>query len=523
MQPQSVHANNRRLIKNTLILYLRMLVAMGIGLMTPRVLLRNLGEIDFGLVSVIGSAISLCIFFSGALSTAATRFLTFEMGDRKSSDRIRNVFSLILEIHAGMVLLMILIGETLGAWYFHHKLQIPADRIDAGFAFLHATIAITAFNILIIPYNALLIAHENMKAFSIISIAETCFHFLAAYLLCVAPGDRLQSYGFLYAAFTGLIFLSYVVVCRRKYSESRFRFHFNRKDFKEIFLFSSWNALGNTAWASSEVLVSLLLNAFFGPLVNAAKGIANQIFSYFGRFTQSFLTATRPQIVKYWASQEHDQFERIILATCKYGYFLLLLCTIPAVLEMPLLLRLWLGKYPDYTVGFADLTLFCGLVNYFSFPIVYGMQATGKIAFFELFGSGIRFIVFPLAWFFLWKGFSPLSAMYVNLAVTILCVAVRLVIMARATKLSLTKILWDVFAPLLIVTALSFLGVFLFISPFHPTPLRILWTIFISTILTTFLFSAIAMTREERTSVRNKLTSFSRRMFDKIHFIQPNS
>ena len=497
----SVSSNNRRLLKNTLLLYGRMFLTMGIGLMTPRLLLRNLGAVDYGLVNVIGSVISMCIFFSGALGTASSRFLNFEMekGDPK---RLHEIFSQIVELHFGMALLTILLGESFGLWYFYHKLNIPAESVANGLSFLHMSNIITALNILIVPYTALLIAHENMKVFSLFSIIEACLHFFAAFLLRYISADRLGNYGHLYATFNALLLFLYCCHALKNYPESRIRPIFSRRDFKDLLSFSTWNALGTAAWASSEIFISLLLNAFFGPIVNAARGIAMQIFAYTGKFTQNFLTASRPQIVKYWATGKKQEFEDIICMTSRLGYLLLLICTVPLILEMPKILRLWLTNYPDYSVSFARLTLICGLINFFSFPIVYGVQATGRIALFESLGSGIKFLTFPIAWLLLRLGMHPDSVLIVNCAVTLMSVTTRLAIMVKLTGISAFKLVREVYVPLLLITVFVFAVASPITSLLPSSLIRVLAVVILSSLAISITGFFLVLKKQERVWIK---------------------
>ncbi|MCQ2379543.1 MAG: hypothetical protein MJ025_01275 [Victivallaceae bacterium] len=401
---------------------------MGIGLATPRILLRNLGVSDFGACDVITAVVSSCAFFAGTFGIATSRFLNCAMG-RNNPNELRNVFSMLVEIHAVLAICAVAIGECVGMWYFRSWIVIPQQSVSSGTLLMHAMIVNAAVQLVVVPFNALIVSHENMFVFSLFAIAESVFHFAAAICAGLAVDGRLGAYGLAYSAFSILLLVGYVVYDLMRYPESRFRFVFRGMQWKTVFGFISCNAIGNTAWMSSSWLTNIMLNYFFGPAVNAATGIANQVCYYVGKFTQNFLTASRPQIVKYHETGPMSEFESAVGMSMRIGFMLFLLCAVPVVWEADFLLRIWLGTYVDCAVGFVRVALICGLFDSLGYPVDYGMQAHGRIFKYECLGSGVRFLTLPVVWVLLMRGCSPVAALSGSCLVSLLCLASRFLIM----------------------------------------------------------------------------------------------
>ena len=432
-------------------LYFRMMVTMGISFYTTRVVLNALGVVDYGLVNVIGSAVSMFSFLSSSLSTAASRFFNYQLGKGNALE-LQRTFSMILLLYGGLFVLLLLLSETVGLWIVRTKLVIPPERMEAAVWFYHASVATLLIGLWSVPYKAMVISHENMRVYAWASVFEAVSKLAIVYCVTLGSFDRLILYGILLGFVTLLHLLLYMAVCRIKYPETRYLAYFNKAKFKLVLVFSGWNMFGTAAWASSDIFLNLLLNNFFGPVVNAARGVAMQVAGGTSAFTQNFLTAVRPQIVKYWASHEHGQFALLFRRASKTGFFLLFALSLPVLLETEFILRLWLGEVPAHTVRFTQLILVTGLINSFSFPLVYGAQATGRIALFESVGSGVRFLILPAAWFALRMGGGPDMALWVGLAGTAVCVCARLVIFSRLTHYPVADFVVRILAPCVLVT-----------------------------------------------------------------------
>ncbi len=443
-------ANNRLIARNTLMLYFRMMVTMVISFYTTRVVLHALGVVDYGLVNVIGSAVSMFSFLKMSLSTAASRFFNFQLG-RNDSQELQRTFSMVLLLYGGLFLLLLLLSETVGIWIVRNKLVIPAERMEAATWFFHASVVTLLIGLWSVPYQAMVISHENMRLYAAASIFEAVAKLGIVFCITLGQYDRLKLYGVLLCCVTLLHLLLYKTACRIKYPETKYVAYYDNTKFKELLSFSGWNMFGAVAWMCSDIYLSLLLNAFFGPVVNAARGVALQISGGTSAFTQNFLAAVRPQIVKYWASNEKTQFAVLIRRATKTGFFLLLVLSVPVLIETEFILRIWLRQVPDHAVSFTRLIVATGLINAFSFPIVYGAQATGRIALFEGVGSGMRILILPAAWIALRMGGPPEIALLAGLAGTALCVSSRLLVFSRLTGYPLSDYAVGIVVPCALV------------------------------------------------------------------------
>lgn len=308
---------------------------------------------------------------------------------------------------------------------------------------------------LTVPYSALVISHENMSAYAWMSIFQAVAKLGVVFLLIKSSYDKLLFYGFLLCLVTFIHLSMYVVLCYAKYPESHYRFYFERRRFRELMQFSGWNMFGTVAWTSSEVVVNILLNNYFGVAVNAARGVAAQMSSGLGAFTQNFLTAARPQITKYWAVEEYQHFYVLINRCAKTGFYLLFFVSLPILIETEFVLALWLKNVPENAVLFTQLVVINTLITAFSFPVVYAAQATGRLALFEVVGSGVRFLVCPLSWVALRWGYPPQITMQIAIVITIICLGLRLLILRRIAGISLLQFASGVILPAALVGVIS--------------------------------------------------------------------
>ena len=316
-------SSNKRLLLNTVILYVRMFAVMAMAFCTTRIVLNVLGNIDYGLVNAIAGVVSMFSFISVSLSTACSRYFSFELG-RKDYVKLNQMFSLILFLYVCVAGVLCLMSETVGLWYLEHKLVFPPDRANAVFWFFQCTVGTIIVGWLAVPYNSLAVAYENMTLFSWLSIFDAAIKLIVAFLIrFTANYDALVGYGVL--LFAGAVIHSsanYLIV-RIKYPSSRFRWYFDKMVFKNVCTFSGWNFFGVFIWMTSDTFISLLLNSFFGPIVNAARAIAIQVMSGVSSFAVNFLTAARPQIVKCWASDAKMEAWVLFKRVSKVGYFLM--------------------------------------------------------------------------------------------------------------------------------------------------------------------------------------------------------
>lgn len=449
-------ANNKRIAKNTLLLYVRMLFLMAVSLYTSRVVLQALGVEDFGIYNVVGGIVAMFGFLNAAMSSSTQRYLTFELG-RGDVVRLHKVFCTSIIIHALISLLVIVLAETAGLWFFYHKMVIPADRLGAAMWVYQFSVLSSIVMIMSVPYNSAIIAHERMSAFAYISILEVLLKLSIVFLLQVVSLDRLAFYAVLIFMVQLGIRLIYGLYCGRHFEETKFRWIWDKPLFREMLSFAGWNLWGNCAAVAFTQGVNLLLNMFFGPVVNAARGIAVQVQAAVQQFSSNFQTAVNPQITKSYAMQDYDYMHSLIFRSSKFTFFLLLLLSLPVMLETDLLLKVWLEKVPEHTVVFLRLMLCITMVDGVAGPLMVSASATGKVRLYQGVVGGVLLCILPASYLVLKLGGNPASVFIVHLGICLLAFVIRLFIIRPMIRLSLRAYYRQVVVPCLLVAAISVL------------------------------------------------------------------
>ena len=419
-------AKNKRIAKNTVLLYARMILIMGVTLYTSRVVLRALGDVDYGLFNVVGGVIVVLGFLTGSLSGASSRFITYALG-KNDMEEVKKTFSTICCIHLLFAAGIVVLGETAGLWFVYHKMVIPAERMTAALWVYHCSVATSAAAIVSVPYNALIIARERMSAFAYVSLAEALLKLLAAWTLLYTGYDKLVIYAVLYLGIQLLVRLLYGGYCSRHFAESRAPLRWDGKTVKEIIVYAGWTVNGQMAVVGYTQGINILLNLFFGPVVNAARAIAVQVQTATMMFVQNFQTAIRPQIIKSCSAGDFAYMHTLVIASSKYGFFLMLLLIFPLVLCIEPVLRLWLGQVPAHTVEFAKIVLYIGLLEPFSLSLISAIHATGDIKKFQLFEATSLLTIVPISYLLLKTGHaSPETVMWVYFFVALFTQAIRI-------------------------------------------------------------------------------------------------
>lgn len=407
-------ANNKRLAKNTMMLYIRMLFTLGVSLYTSRVILSVLGVSDYGIYNVVGGVVAMLAFMNNALSGATSRFLTYELG-RKDQTKLNQTFSTAFSIHILLAILMLLILETAGFWFVSNKLTIPDGRMDAAIFVYHFSVLACLVQIIQLPFNASIISHERMDAFAYISIFDVVMKLVIVYLLQVGDSDKLQLYGVLVFAVSILTSLLYMGYARRKFEECRIKFSINREIVSPILSFSGWDLYGNLSVVFRGQGLNILQNMFFGPVVNAATGISNQILTAIMGFAENFLVAVKPQIIKYYAAKEMKKFINLMISSSKYCTLLLFLISFPILIEAKFILSIWLVEVPDYAVIFCQLAIINNWISILFRPIVFGIHATGNAKRISIINGTIYLSVLPISYILLKIGGSPIVPFVLNI------------------------------------------------------------------------------------------------------------
>ena len=465
----SVSANNKRIAKNTIMLYCRMAVTMGISIFSTRVLLQALGVSDYGLVNVIGGAVTMFGFISGTMNTATSRYITFELG-KNNFTRLKQVFNLSQLIFIGLIFILFLLSETVGLWFFQTHLVLPPERTDAAFWFFQFAVASFLLGIANTPYAALVIAHENMKAFEWVSIFEAFARLGIIYVLYLSSFDHLIFYGALLTLVSLVHFAIYFTICRVSYRESRFAYYFEKSLFKSLLSFGGWNLWGAISGLFTNVFVNVLLNNYFGSIANAARGIASQVASAATSFTANFLTAVNPQITKYYAADKREQSYLLTMRASRFGFFLMYFIALPAWILCPFILNLWLESVPAHTVWFVRLILLQLLIDSLSYPLMTIAQASGRIALYQSIVGGMLWLNLPFTWLAFYFGAPPESFGFVAISISIVCLFLRLVLVRRCSGLPFWRFVYRVLVPVTLVAVVAaivpaILNFFLFENP----------------------------------------------------------
>ena len=412
-------SENKRIAKNTGFLYLRMLFVMGVTLYTSRVVLQALGVNDYGLYNVIGGIVVMLGFLNGCASSATSRFLTFALGskaDGKEHYDYREVFSAAFFIHLAIALLIVVLAESIGLWYFNNKLVIPDGRYEAAMWVYQISIINILVSFTQVPYNASIIAHERMNIYAFVGIFEAVSKLAIAYVLTVAPVDKLILYAWIVFGVTLSISLFYRYYCVSRFGCScKIHVVKDKELYRRLLSFSGWDLVGNFGAAARSQGVNLILNLFCGPAVNAARGIAYQVEAALYQFTTNFLQASRPVIIKHYAAGEIDKCLSLLFNTAKFACLLFSCLAIPFIIESDFILQLWLVNPPEYASIFLKIVLANYIIIAINNTIGIGVHATGDVKRLNIFAGSKIFVEIPLVYILLEKGFPPYSAFIVLL------------------------------------------------------------------------------------------------------------
>ena len=445
-------ANNKRIAKNTLMLYVRMLFTMAVSLFTSRVVLQTLGVEDYGVFSVVGGVITMFAFINGGMVSSTQRYLNFEIA-KGNAERLRSVFNTALQIHALIAVVIIILGETIGLWFLLEKLVIPEERMTAAMWVYQCSIIACAVNILSVPYNADIIAHEKMSAFAYISILDVTLKLVIVYLLVVSPIDKLIAYAILTLLVQLLIRYVYTRYCNKHFQESFVEWRFNKPLFKEMLSFAGWSFLGNLAAILYTQGLNMMLNIFFGPVVNAARGIAVQVQSAVHQFVSGFQTALNPQITKNYASGDLEQMHSLMFRSARFSFLLLFFISLPVLMETEFLLTIWLKTVPENAVIFTQLMICISLIFTTANPCAIANQATGKVKVYQMVEGSILLTILPISYMVLKQGYPAYSVFIVHFCVESVAQFARMCMLRKLINLPLRQYFRNIYLP--IVTTVS--------------------------------------------------------------------
>lgn len=509
------NSNNKRIAKNTIMLYIRMILTMLISLYTSRVVLKTLGVEDFGIYNVVGGIIVMFGFLNSAMTNATQRYLSYELG-KGDYKKLNNVFSTSVIIHVCIALIILLLSESVGLWLLKNKLIIPDGRESAAFWMFQFSIMSFMLTVINVPNNAIIISYEKMSFYAYISIIEALLKLGIVYLLTLINFDKLILYGILIFSVGLVVFICYSVYCRINFPEIKLSFALDKPLIKEMSSYAGWNLFSHIACSISSQGINILLNMFFGPAINAARGIAYQVQGAIVGFSANFITAVNPQLIKNYASGNSEYSLKLMSFSSKYAFYLLYLIVLPVIAETQFILELWLENVPEYTSIFIKLILVSALIDSIVGSIETVVQATGKIRQYQ-FGLGVIFLLtLPVSYILLKFGFSAISVFVVGVFSSIIGVLWRLFMLRKIISFSIIEYIRSVCAPIFIVTIVSFaLTVLLkkFIGTLNWGAVCDIIIIFGAIIFVILSCYFLGMTGSERVLVKEKLSQVVNNVF----------
>lgn len=445
--------NTKRIAKNTLMLYVRMLFSMLVSLYTSRVILQALGVEDYGIYNVVGGVVAMFSLISNSLSSSVSRFLTFELG-KGNLEGLKRVFSTSLSIHVALALVIVVFAETLGLWFLNTHMTIPTNRLYAANWVFQASVFTFVINLLSVPFSASIVSHERMSAFAYIGILDVILRLLIVLFIAYSEleFDRLIVYALLLVVVVCIMQTIYWRYCTRNFEECRLKLSFDVSYWKEMSSFAGWNFVGCTAGLLKDQGVNILLNLFIGPVINATRGIASTVNNVLASFAGNFMTALNPQITKSYAAGDYKFMFSLVERGSRFSYYILLLFALPMLFEADFVLTLWLGYYPEHTVNFVRLILIVTMCDILSNTLINLQVATGRIRNYQLAVGGMLLMNFPLSYLCLRMGCSPESTVVVALVVAVLCLFLRLLFLRKMVGLSMRRYLHKVCGNVLCVT-----------------------------------------------------------------------
>lgn len=413
------------LAKNTILLYIRLILTMLIALFTSRVVLNALGVEDYGLYNVVGGVITMLSIVTSGLTTSTQRYLSYELG-RNDESRLRKVFSMCFTTHMILVFLSLGLLETIGLWLVNYSLHIPEGRLVAANIVFQCSVISFVFQVLVVPYTADIISHERMSIYAYIGIFDAVAKLSIAYLISISSIDKLVFYAFLMMIIFVVDFFAYKYICNRDYYETKYQFYYDKSFFKEILFFSSWTMLGQGAMVFCNQGLNILINIFHSVAANAAMGIAQQVNSAISSLTSNFFTAFQPQITKSFSSGDICYVQRLVGLSAKVSFFLILIIALPILLNIHLILELWLGVVPPLTDSFCVVFVLSSVVNSIGTPYWTTVFATGKIKRLQVISTVYYLSCIVVAYFVLKGGCEVVYALLVKLCADILLTILRI-------------------------------------------------------------------------------------------------
>lgn len=482
-----------------------------VGLYTSRIVINALGINDYGIYNIVGGIVGLFGFINSSMTRSTQRFLNFELG-KKDSKSINSVFSNSIIIHFVIALVIFILAETIGLWFVINKLVIPPEQLSAALIVYQCTILSTMLMIIGVPYNSLIIAYEQMNIFAYFSMVDVFLKLCAAYFISSIAADRLGIYALFLLIIQIISFLIYFIYCKRKFSDIKLILKFNPILFKQMFSFTSWTVIGELAYIGFTQGINILLNLFFGPIINASRAISVQVQNAVKQFAGGFQTAMNPQIVKSYSNGDKEYLNRLVFEGSRISFFLVFIFSVPFLLETNLILTLWIKMVPEYCCSFVRLILVISIVDAMITPLIIAASATGVIRNYQIVLGGLLLTIVPISYLFLKLGLLPTAVMYVHLGITIITLFVRLYYAKKLNGLNIKRYFYNVIIKSIVSVTPAFLVIWYFHYYFleHLNVFSRLMMTIIYMIILTIIFIKWGLNLAERNYILSKLYSLKK-------------
>lgn len=498
-------SNKRQIAQNTLMLYFRMLFTMVVSLYSSRILLKELGVIDFGIYNVVGGVVIMFLFLNSSMAASTSRFIAFELG-KGNYEQLNKVFSISVVNHLAIVFVVFILAETVGMWFLYAKLVIPPERISAALWVYQFSIFSSMLSLMQSPFNALIIAHERIGIYAWGNITDSILKLLIVVLLGYIEYDKLKLYGMMVFVAVAIMLLFNIIACRILFSYCKFKFYRDIQAYKTMLAYSGWDLFGNFSTIAQGQGLNMLLNIFFGPAVNAARGVSYQVQGAVNQFGVNLMTAIRPQIIKLYAVGEKKEMINLVFLGARYSFFLLWLFTLPILLQTEYILSLWLKSVPENSVIFIQLILFIGLINSWETPFIIAMHATGKIKIPNIICGTLLIMVLPVSYLFLKLGFAASSVFVVFLCIVFVNLWIEWFLIHRLVGFSLKDAIRQVLAKSVAVMLLSGILPFLLNQmAFYNNFIRFSVVVSVSFLSVLITIYFVGIKKEERDYIKLKI------------------
>ena len=497
--------NKKLIAKNTIVLYLRMLVSMTIGFYTSRVTLEYLGVTDYGIYQTVGGIVGLVAFVNSAISTGISRFITYSLGEGDLA-KSRRLFSTILTTQAIFITILVLIAETAGLWLVRHKLVIPAETMSAAVFAYHLSVFTMALSMLANPFNAMIVAHERMNIYAYLSLMQSFAVLGVAFLLKVTPSGRLYLYSFILCIITAAALAYQVFYSKRHFKETSFRLFFDKTIFREVAGFSGWSLIAAMSMALNNQGILVVLNMFFAPAVVAEGAVSLTVNGAVAGLVGNFRSAMNPQIVKQYASGNYDTSKNLLLNSTKFSYYLLLIMAVPVFYLAAPLLGIWLKEVPEYSDIFLKLVIIQSLFQIFDSSFYMALYAKGQLRENALISPVLGLMCFPIVYILFKNGASPVALSWVFLIFyAILGVVVKPILLVKIVDYKWAEIM-PVLFKCLITSVISFGAGYIIAEIFYsPSLWSFLLTAFLCSALTCIAIYFVGLNRHVRQMISARI------------------